>query len=185
MRVLTHHGNQKCILGCEEGFGIVCVRLLMVICFNYIVDLFVSASCTFLFLFHSFQESDGMVDFLHSYTSEKNFKNLKVSIALQWFHETVNFFHWFYATARLQQMDSFISLWLYIYIQMAPISVGLVCFPSILKQKKAVSFSALLSIQPIRGIASLFYRAWICWAGYQHSLHVSVQRNEAEKFCIY
>lgn len=25
----------------------------------------------------------------------------------------------------------------------------------------------------------------MCWAGYQHSLHGFVQRNEAEKFCIY
>lgn len=33
-----------------------------------------------------------MVDFLQSYTFEKNFKHLKVSIALQCFHETVNFF---------------------------------------------------------------------------------------------
>lgn len=49
-----------------------------------------------------------MVDFLHLYTFEKNFKHLKVSIALQSFHETVNFFHWFSETARLQQMDSFI-----------------------------------------------------------------------------
>ena len=81
--MLTYRGDQKCVLGCEEGFVIVCVRLLMAICFNYFVDLFASASCTVLFLFYSFQESDrGRLIFQHSYTLEKNFKNLKVSIAL-------------------------------------------------------------------------------------------------------
>lgn len=69
MCVLTYHGNQKCILGCEEGFVIVCVRLLMAICFNYIVDLFASASCTALFLFYSFPESDRewLISYIHTH----------------------------------------------------------------------------------------------------------------------
>lgn len=46
MCVLTCHGNQKWSLGHEAGFVLVCVGLLMAICFNYIVDLFASASCS-------------------------------------------------------------------------------------------------------------------------------------------
>lgn len=50
MCVLTYHGNQQCVLGCEEQFAIVCVRLLGAICFNSTMDLFASVSCTALFL---------------------------------------------------------------------------------------------------------------------------------------
>lgn len=47
--VLPHHGSQKCILGSKEGFVIVCVRLLMAICFNYAVYLHQlhAQSCSF------------------------------------------------------------------------------------------------------------------------------------------
>lgn len=58
MCVLTCHGNQKWSLGHEAGFVLVCVGLLMAICFNYIMDLFASALCTVLLIFHSFQEPD-------------------------------------------------------------------------------------------------------------------------------
>lgn len=69
MSVLTYHGNQKRILGCEERFVTVCVRLLMAICFNYIVDLFTSASCTVLFPFYSFQESNRgwLISYIHTH----------------------------------------------------------------------------------------------------------------------